>query len=488
MKKDDISRLLQRYLSAKEEGKEPYFDADQIDEMLDSFEDSNDYTYFDEVLALGLKLHPGNSALQIKKARQLADEGEHEEALDLLEGIIEIGNTELDMLMIECYLALDEFLEANDYLQDLIEEGRDYVEEIFEYITPLLNDWEMTPEAHDFADWGLSLFPDNLILKNELCICLEKEGEVKEAIKLCNSLVDSNPFSFDYWFMLGRLHALDQDFEKAIEAFDFALTCDDSSIDVKLLRAYCLYMNESYEKAAEAYLDIEKEYGDEGDTKTYISPLLAECYMKLDQYEKAYQLFSPFKNDPEITKESLFYANYIRCCDETGRYEEAEKLLLAAKRLFPDDLNILTLSLYHSIYHGKKKEAFTIANKISKFIEKKNTTPETQDKCSSLLHTGEYLHSKGEVKKAIDFYEKAARVNPKTPMLHLHLATAYFETNDMENFMKHLKLVSNDDIFYFLNRIGNKLFSEMDGKDLNETHIPPENLVKEFLKNKDNSN
>ena len=49
MKKDDISRLLQHYLSAKEEGKEPYFDADQIDEMLDSFEDSNDYTYFDEV-------------------------------------------------------------------------------------------------------------------------------------------------------------------------------------------------------------------------------------------------------------------------------------------------------------------------------------------------------------------------------------------------------------------------------------------------------
>ena len=46
MKKDDISRLLQHYLSAKEEGKEPYFDADQIDEMLDSFEDSNDYTYF----------------------------------------------------------------------------------------------------------------------------------------------------------------------------------------------------------------------------------------------------------------------------------------------------------------------------------------------------------------------------------------------------------------------------------------------------------
>lgn len=56
MKKDDISRLLQRYLSAREMGKEPYFDADEVDELLGSFEESDNYDYFDEVLALGLKL------------------------------------------------------------------------------------------------------------------------------------------------------------------------------------------------------------------------------------------------------------------------------------------------------------------------------------------------------------------------------------------------------------------------------------------------
>ena len=53
MKKTISHACYNIYLSAKEEGKEPYFDADQIDEMLDSFEDSNDYTYFDEVLASG---------------------------------------------------------------------------------------------------------------------------------------------------------------------------------------------------------------------------------------------------------------------------------------------------------------------------------------------------------------------------------------------------------------------------------------------------
>lgn len=34
MKKKDISRLLQRYLSGHQEGKDAYFDADEIDELL----------------------------------------------------------------------------------------------------------------------------------------------------------------------------------------------------------------------------------------------------------------------------------------------------------------------------------------------------------------------------------------------------------------------------------------------------------------------
>ena len=153
----------------------------------------------------------------------------------------------------------------------------DYLEEVFEYISPILNDLDMNKEARDFVDRGLALFPDNLILKNELCYILETEGDVPRAIELCNELIDKNPFSYEYWFTLGRLHSMVGDYEKAIEAFDFALTCDDSDTELKILKAYCLYMNESYEKAIEEYQEIE---GDE-EVMRRISPLMAECYMKL---------------------------------------------------------------------------------------------------------------------------------------------------------------------------------------------------------------
>ena len=49
------------------------------------------------------------------------------------------------------------------------------------YRTNLVGDVEMTKEAHDFINRGLMLFPDNLILKDELCYNLEIEGDIKKS-------------------------------------------------------------------------------------------------------------------------------------------------------------------------------------------------------------------------------------------------------------------------------------------------------------------
>ena len=286
MKKKDISRLLQRYLTGHQEGKDAYFDADEIDELLDSFEESDDYTYYDEVLALGLRLHPGNPDLQIRQCKSYVYNEDYDSALALIESIAETDNQDLDMLRLECYVMQDSYDKVIGHVEKLIANKCEYLETLFEYIAPILGDVEMTKEAHDFINRGLMLFPDNLILKDELCYNLEIEGDIKRAIEVCNELIDKNPYSNDYWFTLGRLYSISGDYEKAIEAFDFALTCDDSNEELKILKAYCLYMNENYEKAIEVYNDIATT----DDIHIRITPLLAECYIKLENYEKAYVL------------------------------------------------------------------------------------------------------------------------------------------------------------------------------------------------------
>ena len=71
-------------------------------------------------------------------------------------------------------------------------------------------------------------------------------------------MIDKNPYSNDYWFTLGRLYSISGDYEKAIEAFDFALTCDDSNEELKILKAYCLYMNENYERQSRYIMILQR--------------------------------------------------------------------------------------------------------------------------------------------------------------------------------------------------------------------------------------
>ncbi len=485
MKKDKISRLLRHYLSAKEEGKEPYFDADEIEDLLESFEESEDYTYYDEVLALGLKLHPDSTVLRIEKCRQLIYEEKYKEALSSLKNIAEKNDQDLDMLTLECYCGLGQYPKAIKLLDELIEEDVEYLEEVFEYIIPILNDLEATQEARYFVDRGLALFPNNLILKNEFCLILEAEGNISEAIKLCDELIDSNPFSYDYWYTLGRLYSTNEEYEKAIEAFDFAQTCEGTTPELRMLKAYCLYMNGSYEKALEEYDELIKQNADKEIT-TQCFPLMAECCIKMEDYERAYRLLSEVINQPKQVNAPNNFINYILCCHETGREREASNMLFKAVLLYPDNIRILSLAALTLAENGHKEESIALLDKIFKIMDKNIVDKETKTECDKLIHTGLYMHSKGEVDKAISSFQKVLKINPRTPMIHIHLAMAYLDNSDLENCMKHLNQISGKDLMHYIHKLGNDAFKK-NKTELNEP-IPPKNLAQEFLKNKDNNN
>lgn len=481
MKKDDISRLLQRFLVAKEEGKEPYFDADEIDELLNSFEESDDYTYYDEVLALGLNLHPASTALQIRKCKQFVYNNDYEEALALMDNIAETDNEELNMLRLECYATMSQYAKVIELTEELIQAGCDYLEDIFEYVAPIFSDFEMIKEARDYIDRGLVLFPDNQVLKNELCYILETEGDILKAIEVCNELIDKNPYSNEYWLTLGRLYSMIGDFDKAIEAFDFALTCDDSDVELKILKAYCLYMNESFEKALEVYTEISSDE----ETLPRIKPLMAECYIKLENYEKAYELLSDRIYALKPDSEPSSYINYIRCCVETNRDREASDTLFKAAKLFPSNIRILSLLALTYQENGEDDLAIATADKL---FEALNSIDEhTTEDCETILRAGQYLYMKGESEKALIYYQKVMQLKPDMPYLNIHTAMAYLALGDMKRFGEYFSKAGPEELKQYMVEAG---FNEelLEKAPLFRKPIPPEDLATEFLKNKDNSN
>ena len=80
---------------------------------------------------------------------------------------------------------------------------------------------------------------------------------------------------------------------------------------------------------------------------------------------------------------------------------------------------------------------------------------------------------------------EALDLDPKTPMVHIHLALAYAANGDSKHCEEHLRQISVRDLAQYVHKTGKTAFGLGNNP---EEHIPPENLAQAFLRNKDNSN
>jgi tetratricopeptide (TPR) repeat protein len=237
-------------------GVETYFDADEIVELIDYFEMTDDFDHYRKTLQYAQKLHPENPDVRTRICRMYIYDEKYAEALSLIEKIGEADDLELNLLKMECFCALDRYEEVSAYIdaQEMMES--DDLEDIYEYLAPVLNGLEKYEQSCDLIRRGLEHFPENMVLKEELCYYYEAQGETEQALALVSELIDYDPYEGDFWYMQGRLHFFNGDYDKAVESLDFALTCDDTDTEIKILKIYSLFMNGDYDKAIDLYMEL----------------------------------------------------------------------------------------------------------------------------------------------------------------------------------------------------------------------------------------
>lgn len=371
-----IDQLRDRYLTAKEKKKEPYFDADEIDDLLDSFELAQEHLLYADLLALGLRLHPGSTILLMRQCKELIEEDKADEAMSIIQQIGEKDNFNLDMLKVDCYLSQFKFAEIMQLVNALIKRKADYLEDIFECTAPLLSEMGMMKETIEFTEKGLKLFPKNIILMEELYYALEHTEEYDRAIAICNELIDLKPYSFDEWFALGRFYAYKADYEHAIEAFEFALACDDSVVELKLLLAYCLNKNGNDKKAMEISTEILENEKD----KEQAALLVADSFTKMGDYDAVIEWLTKFMDKYPEEMTSVLYMMLANSLMRKLRVNEAYETLTTAYLLDPGNLEIALLLFFFSV---DDDEIIIRSEKINEFFDRvisNNLTPEEMEK------------------------------------------------------------------------------------------------------------
>ncbi|MDR3267003.1 MAG: hypothetical protein LBT24_05470 [Tannerella sp.] len=350
---EDIELLLDRFLEFRNNGQSKYFDADDIVSLIDYFTETDDMENLQIAIDLGYDLHPDNMDFKLQICKTLVSLGDYETAMKMIEDNDVEGEKEVDWLYIECLCELGLKDDVINFITILAEEEIPYLEEAIEHTASVLNDIdEYILFAYQFITEHLQVYPDNKILKKELCYNLELQGRIREAMTKCKELLQSNLYSIELWFMKGRLYATCCDYGNAVEALDYALSCididtdnedmkDEMKYEILMQKAGCFQKNENYYSAISVYEEMMTM--EDIDIQEVVSHI-SECLIKVDDYEKAYQILKDNLKSEDFEIMATNIGHFIFCCVMTNRRNEAIDVLCDVIASLPRDLIIENLT------------------------------------------------------------------------------------------------------------------------------------------------
>lgn len=415
----DISALVKRYEQAIESGKSPYFDADEFSELADYFDQQDDLDTAREIIDSGLAIHPGNTPLLIKKAKIIVYDNDYQEALELLDTITEY-DFDLYLLKIECYLQLEQYKNAFNLSEELLEKEDDEpLDNVFAELGFLHVEADCFKEAVLYFQESLKYNPDNIEVLSDLAYAHEMLGDFEAAISSTNSILDIEPYTYEAWVNLGKLYSLKEEFEKAIDAFDFALTINDSDSNLLKMKAHCLSLCERAGEAISIFKDLLE--ADPSDTAIYF--LLAECYESLEMYDEALSNLEEYRKIEGNTDEVLSKQAYLYL----ERNEYLKALSIVEKGLeskpYSLDLNMIAgeiefrrqrykeAELYYLSIYPTNKENFHLVDRLAIVCIKEE-----------------------DYQQAAYYTEELLDIDPNNLAVKQRLALLYFEIGDKTHF------------------------------------------------------
>lgn len=453
MGEKNISDLILRYEAMEASGKTVYFDPDEFDDLAEYYESYDDIDMALKVVAAGLQIHPLNESLLLKRGKYFLYEEKYEDALAFFKVHFSYYSFDLYLLKIECYLQLGMYAESYQIAKEMLADKSLDMGEALSELGFLYLGADYYNEAILYLDKSLEYIEDDRIdVLNDLAYAYEMKGDFESAIKTVDRLLDEDPYSYDTWINLGKLHSIQENFERAIDAFDFALTINDEDETVLKLKAHCLLLIGRVDEAINIFKDsIEKS---PEDTHLYIA--LSECYMHLDDYESMLQIVEDGEKVDPLNP--MLQAKKAIAFLYKGEVDEALSIVL--ENLKTDPLSLELNSLAGDVFFAK--ENYLEAKKyIEIVLNEEPDNPKALEKLASI-----YIMD-ADFQAAIDCLEKILELSPSLASPKRKLVLLYFEVGDKDKFLSYLEMISDEDLY----DIYNLFYEDFDPKSLSRDEL-----------------
>ena len=391
-KDQELEELLQRYENLRKGRTGSYMEEEAFERIIEYYEAQEQYIKAFHAVQMATEQFPYSGSLLIKKADLMLNRREYGEALELLEqaAIFDHNNIDIYILKTEAFLALDRQEDAVALLSEALAifDGEARIDLLFE-LADVYDDYEDFEKVFDCLKEILEQEPENEEALYKICFWTDYTGRNAESIVLHQKIIDEFPYNELAWFNLGAAFQGLKLYEKAIDAYQFALVIDEK-------------MDYAYRNIGDAYIRLRK-YKD-----------------AIENLEKVLELSKP---------EDVIYEAIGYCYEKMKNYAQARFYYRKASHLNPEISHLVYKIAFTYYKEGKYDlcvKQLEIAFKLSR------------NKPEYFILMGDCKMQLGFTKEAIQYFTNVVRLRPKLVTGWEALIKCLYDAGFYEEALKHV--------------------------------------------------
>lgn len=366
--RDEIKELISQYNNFRKGTQSHFIEEESFERIIDYFDENDQLPQALEAAEHGILQYPYSSILLIKKADLLISAQKFQEALSILEKASVLDNSDINLyiLKVDAYMALRNPEKANDLLIESCSlfEKEEKVELLFE-LSNVFDDYEDFDKVFYCLKLVLEEDPANEEALYKICFWTDFTGKFEESIVLHNKVIDQTPYSHLAWFNLGTAYQGLKLYEKAIDAYQYAIAIDEK-------------FDYAYRNLGDSFIRI-KNYTD-----------------AIEALEKVLELSLP---------EEVIYEALGHCYDKLHNLSQSRVHYRKAVHLKPEDSH-----LYFKIAGTYMKEAHW-QNAINQLTNALSLAPSNPDYHFAIAIC---FAETGHVKEAVIHFSQYIKSRPKS--------------------------------------------------------------------------
>ncbi len=392
--REDINELLIQFDNLWKGKPASYMDEESFERIIEYFESEENFIKAKIAVDIAIERYPYSGTLLVKKADLLLTKRNYDEALQLLEqaSILDSSNIDIYILKTETFLALDRQEEAVALLEQALEifTGEEKIELLFE-LADVYDDYEDFEKVFDCLKVILEQDPGNEEALYKICFWTDFTGRNAESIELHHKIINESPYSELAWFNLGAAYQGIKLYEKAIDAYKYALAIDEK-------------FDYAYRNIGDAYIRL-RRYKD-----------------AIENLEKVLELSKP---------EDVIYEAIGYCYEKLKNFAQARFYYRKASHLNPDNSHLFYKVAYTYYRENKFEQCI---RQLETVLKMKRNKPEYN------LLMGECKMELGFVKEGIQYLLHVVRLRPKSVIGWEALVKNLYEAEEYEQMLEQIAL------------------------------------------------